>query len=56
MTSQVKNQVLSVLKNLEKKDLELLSKVLLIEREKLHLEKPRGIKEELLKAVKEVIK
>jgi hypothetical protein len=55
MTNAVRASAADILKKLNAKEQELLVRVLKIEREKLHLEKPR-VKDELLSAVREVFK
>ena len=51
----VREQIVEVLKELNEQERELLSRVLRIERDKLYQERPR-VKEEILRAVREVIK
>ena len=55
MAEKLKEKIITILKDLNEKERELLSKVLIIEKEKLYQDKPR-VKDDLLKAVREVYK
>lgn len=49
-------KVTEILKELTKEERQLLSKVIEAERDKLHMSKPRGINDDIWKAVKEIFK
>jgi hypothetical protein len=52
----VKKQTEAILKRLSPEEQALLWKVIKAERDKLHMKNPRGINEEIWKAVTEIIK
>lgn len=51
----MKEKVQKILKELTEEERKLLDRVIKAEREKLHMSKPRGINDEILQAVKEII-
>jgi len=55
MVDNLKKQIMTILKGLNEKERELLSRVLIIEKDKLYQDRPR-VKDDLLKAVREVYK
>lgn len=50
------NKIRSILENLTKEEQQFLSRVVSAEREKLYMQRPRGINEELWRALTETIK
>ncbi|MHC2432723.1 hypothetical protein [Bradyrhizobium sp. USDA 4451] len=55
MTS-VKDKVQILLNRLSSEERQLLGRVLKIEKENLYQQKPRGLKDDLMRAVREIIK
>lgn len=53
---ELKKQTEEILKALSSEERELLARVIVAEREKLHMKNPRNIKEDIFKAVQESIK
>lgn len=53
---ELKKQTTAILMSLSAEERELLDRVIVAEREKLHMKVPRNIKEDILKAVLETIK
>ena len=52
----MKKQVTEILKGLSTDERELLAKIIEAERDKLHMKNPRGIHDDIKKAVKEIVK
>ncbi|MEG5170864.1 hypothetical protein [Microcoleus sp. B3-D7] len=52
----MKKQVTQILKGLSADEQELLAKIIKAERDKLHMKNPRGINDDMRKAVIEIIK
>lgn len=53
---ELKKQTEEILKALSSEERELLARVIVAEREKLHMKKPRDIKDDIFNAVQETIK
>lgn len=54
--TEQQNKIRLLLENLTKEEQQFLSGVVVAEREKLHMQKPRGINEELWRVLTETIK
>ena len=54
--SERQQKLLSILKELEEDERELLSKVIKAEQQKLHMKQPRNINDDLWKALTETIR
>jgi hypothetical protein len=52
----MKKQIESILRKLSAEEQEILWKVIKAERDKLHMKNPRGINEDIGKAITEIIK
>lgn len=52
----MKKQVTEILKHLSKDEQELLWRVVQAERDKLHMKNPRGINDDIRKAVTDIVK
>jgi hypothetical protein len=54
--ADMKKKVTDILKGLSTDERELLAKIIQAERDKLHMKNPRGINEDIRKAVTEIVK